>query len=186
MVFSINNEVFMKTTSLRFRFTIFPILFFLFTPYAALAAESAYILLLTNDSDVEGPDQSPLGELGVFKILELKHTISMNSDTKQHGHIKILKNLHPTSILLYKAFDRREDVTATITFYDKDPVTKDTRRHYTIELRNARIEGITTTTTSTDKAGIVAQELVSISYHTITWTGAGGFEHVATNNVNPP
>lgn len=160
---------------------------FLAAAYAALtaasAAETAYLTLKANGSDVQGDSTvASLGRANTIQCysFELGITTAREAATglatgrRQYSPIVIRKRIDKSSPLLAKALCNNEVIEGVFRFYRPNPAGDGTTQHfYTVNIRQGRVasvKNILPDVLNPATASHPPMEEVSFVFTNITWT----------------
>lgn len=126
------------------------------------------------------------GREGSIEVISLEHQIISPRDPatgqatgkRQHGTVKITKELDKSSPLLHQAMSTNEKLTnVTIQFWRANPATGQEIQHYTVTLINASVSSIRLWKPNTKDPAAVSfpdMEEIQFTYQQIIWTWVDG------------
>lgn len=126
------------------------------------------------------------GREGSIEVISLEHQIISPRDPasgqatgkRQHGTVKITKELDKSSPLLHQAMTNNENLTnVTIQFWRANPGTGQEIQHYTVTLINASVSSIRLWKPNTKDSAAVSSpdmEEIQFTYQKIIWTWVDG------------
>jgi type VI secretion system secreted protein Hcp len=148
-------------------------------PLTAWAALDAYMWIIGAD---QGPIEGEVTTKNLETSIEVKgygYNLSADYDQasglptgeRQHRPVRVLKEVDKSSARLMKALIDGENLTSVVIRFFRPTGGGILQQHFTLELTNARIVGITPTHSSTEEdAATPFFETVSFTFQTIVQT----------------
>ncbi len=150
------------------------------------AALSAYMRVTgAAQGEIQG-GVTQKGREGSIEVISLEHQIISPRDPasglptgkRQHGTVKITKELDKSSPLLHQAMTNNENLTnVTIQFWRPNGATGQEIQHYTVTLINASVSSIRLwkpNTKDPSAASSPDMEEIQFTYQRIVWTWVDG------------